>query len=98
VPVVQVHPASAKRLLEALVGPRDVAVERDRHVACGSGHAGWTAPRPQTHRRCRQDDTPAGGAAVLPAMMPDVEDVEVVVAHSERATLRVGEVFLKVDA
>ncbi|WP_460458635.1 phosphotransferase family protein [Angustibacter peucedani] len=28
--------------------------------------------------------------------MPD--DVEVVVAHSERATLRVGEVFLKVDA
>jgi hypothetical protein len=31
-------------------------------------------------------------------MMPDVEDVEVVVAHSERATLRVGEVFLKVDA
>jgi aminoglycoside phosphotransferase (APT) family kinase protein len=27
-----------------------------------------------------------------------VEDVEVVVAHHERATLRVGEVFLKVDA
>jgi hypothetical protein len=27
-----------------------------------------------------------------------VEEVEVVVAHSERATLRVGEVFLKVDA
>src|SRR6204780_5612023 len=31
-------------------------------------------------------------------MMADVEEVEVVVAHSERATLRVGDVFLKVDA
>jgi hypothetical protein len=35
---------------------------------------------------------------VIPAMMADVEEVEVVVAHSERATLRVGDVFLKVDA
>ena len=30
--------------------------------------------------------------------MAGVEEVEVVVAHSQRATLRVGEVFLKVDA
>jgi aminoglycoside phosphotransferase len=30
--------------------------------------------------------------------MTDVEEVEVVVAHHERATLRVGEVFLKIDA
>jgi aminoglycoside phosphotransferase (APT) family kinase protein len=30
--------------------------------------------------------------------MPKVEKVEVVVAHSERATLRVGDVFLKIDA
>jgi aminoglycoside phosphotransferase (APT) family kinase protein len=30
--------------------------------------------------------------------MAGVEEVEVVVAHSERATLRVGDVFLKVDA
>jgi hypothetical protein len=30
--------------------------------------------------------------------MVDVQDVEVVVAHQERATLRVGEVFLKIDA
>lgn len=30
--------------------------------------------------------------------MTDVDEVEVVVAHHERATLRVGEVFLKVDA
>src|SRR5690348_165549 len=28
----------------------------------------------------------------------DVEEIEVVVAHTERATLRVGEVFLKIDA
>src|SRR5665213_3048751 len=31
------------------------------------------------------------------AMMVDVEEIEVVVAHSERATLRVGDVFLKID-
>src|SRR5262245_5286748 len=30
--------------------------------------------------------------------MADVEQVEVVVAHNERATLRVGDVFLKIDA
>ncbi len=30
--------------------------------------------------------------------MAGVEEVEVVVAHNERATLRVGEVFLKIDA
>jgi len=31
-------------------------------------------------------------------MMVGVEEVEVVVAHTERATLRVGNVFLKIDA
>ena len=31
-------------------------------------------------------------------MMANVDEVEVVVAHSERATLRVGDVFLKIDA
>src|SRR3954451_23512301 len=30
--------------------------------------------------------------------MAQVDEVEVVVAHSERATLRVGDVFLKIDA
>ncbi len=30
--------------------------------------------------------------------MADVEEVKVVVAHTERATLRVGDVFLKIDA
>jgi aminoglycoside phosphotransferase (APT) family kinase protein len=37
-------------------------------------------------------------SVVSPATMADVEQVEVVVAHSERATLRVGDVFLKIDA
>src|SRR5690349_17414494 len=31
-------------------------------------------------------------------MMAGVEEIEVVVAHGQRATLRVGDVFLKVDA
>ena len=31
-------------------------------------------------------------------MMVDVEEIQVVVAHRERATLRVGAVFLKIDA
>src|SRR3954453_8616698 len=33
----------------------------------------------------------------MPTMV-DVDEVEVVVAHRERATLRVGDVFLKIDA
>jgi aminoglycoside phosphotransferase len=37
-------------------------------------------------------------SVVIPAIMADVEEVEVVVAHHERATLRVGDVFLKIDA
>ena len=37
-------------------------------------------------------------SVVIPATMADVEEVEVVVAHSARATLRVGDVFLKIDA
>jgi hypothetical protein len=35
---------------------------------------------------------------VIPAILADVEEVEVVVAHNERATLRVGDVFVKIDA
>jgi hypothetical protein len=34
----------------------------------------------------------------MPERMVDVEEVDVVVAHSERAILRVGDVFLKIDA
>jgi aminoglycoside phosphotransferase (APT) family kinase protein len=37
-------------------------------------------------------------AIVTPAIMADVDEVEVVVAHRERATLRVGDVYLKIDA
>src|ERR1700722_9640450 len=37
-------------------------------------------------------------SAVISAMMASVEEVEDVVAHSERAPLRVGDVFLKIDA
>jgi aminoglycoside phosphotransferase (APT) family kinase protein len=37
-------------------------------------------------------------SVIIPTKMADVEEVEVVVAHSERATLRVGGVFLKIDA
>ena len=37
-------------------------------------------------------------SVVLPAIIAGMEDVEVVVAHRERTTLRVGDVFLKVDA
>jgi aminoglycoside phosphotransferase (APT) family kinase protein len=35
---------------------------------------------------------------IIPATIAGMEEVEVVVAHSERATLRVGDVFLKIDA
>lgn len=31
-------------------------------------------------------------------MMADVPEIEVVVAHQERTTVRVGDVFLKIDA
>jgi len=48
----------------------------------------------------RPDDLSAARTDVdgHPAIMADVEEVEVVVAHQERATLRVGAVFLKIDA
>jgi aminoglycoside phosphotransferase (APT) family kinase protein len=38
-----------------------------------------------------------GGASGRPVMMAGVAEVEVVVAHQECATLRVGDVFLKID-
>ena len=34
----------------------------------------------------------------MPAIMGDMAEIEVVVAHAQRATLRVGEVFLKIDS
>src|SRR4051812_36580484 len=35
--------------------------------------------------------------AVILAMMARMEEIKIVVAHTERATLRVGDVFLKID-
>ena len=37
-------------------------------------------------------------SVIVPGILSPMDEVEVVVAHSERATLRVGDVFLKVDA
>jgi hypothetical protein len=42
-------------------------------------------------------DKPLATAVINPRY-GRVEEVDVVVAHSERATLRVGDVFLKIDA
>jgi aminoglycoside phosphotransferase len=36
-------------------------------------------------------------SVVIATRMADVEEIEVIVAHQERATLRVGDVFLKID-
>ena len=41
VPLVQLHAADAERVVTALIGAGDEAVERDGHVAGDSGHAGW---------------------------------------------------------
>jgi aminoglycoside phosphotransferase len=47
-------------------------------------------------------DFPSGDGerllGAISAITADVAEVEIVVAHSERATLRVGDVFLKIDA
>ena len=44
-------------------------------------------------RRAVARDKPVGDVGGHPAIMADVEEVEVVVAHQECATLRVGELF-----
>ena len=46
----------------------------------------------------RSHETNLATSVVVLATMAGVDEVEVVVAHSERATLRVGDVFLKIDA
>src|SRR5664279_61182 len=60
VPAVQLAAALAQRIVPALLGPRDEAVERDRHVAGGVGHqhlsdvvAGCVAPIYSNHIRHR---------------------------------------------
>src|SRR4051794_28906764 len=66
-----------------------------RGSSIGLGHARLNVTNHEAPIQCRSQKA-FGGIAVRPRVT-DVE-VEVVVAHSERATLRVGEVFLKIDA
>src|SRR6202044_1683999 len=51
-----------------------------------------------TVSRAAARDKTRGDVGGHPSTMAGVEEVEVVVAHNERATLRVGDVFLKIDA
>src|SRR4051794_34295033 len=51
-------------------------------------------PTPWARSRTKDQVT----SSSVPAIMADMEEIEVVVAHSQRATLRVGDVFLKIDA
>src|SRR5436309_74904 len=50
---MQLHAATAEGLLEALVGARDEAVERDGHMTGGFAHAGSTSPLRGSHRCTR---------------------------------------------
>src|SRR5262245_34566195 len=53
---------------------------------------------PAMERRAQSHAITRGDVSGHPGTMAGVEAVEVVVAHAERATLRVGDVFLKIDA
>src|SRR5207253_10602261 len=72
-------------------GPRQCPT-RQRPLPCPGPPGSGTRSAAQSHA------ANAVTSAVIPAIMADVEEVEVVVAHNERATLRVGDVFLKIDA
>src|SRR5205823_3402913 len=72
-------------------GPRQWPT-RQRSVSCTRPPGSGTRSAAQSHA------INSATSVVVPGMMADVEEVEVVVAHHERATLRVGDVFLKVDA
>ncbi|MCO5996008.1 phosphotransferase family protein [Actinoallomurus rhizosphaericola] len=63
--------------------------------AIGVAHEA-TGERAATGSAIARDES--GHVADHPGRLVAVDEVEVVVAHSERATLRVGDVFLKVDA
>ena len=79
-------PRAEARRTKAVLDPSAVGVV---HEAAGQQDA---VSRAVARVKTRGD---VGGH---PAIMADVEEVEVVVAHHERATLRVGDVFLKIDA
>src|SRR6516164_3698513 len=74
-------------------------VRRTEAVPAPSAAGGGTRPPDRGTRSATQSHAinPVT-SVVIPAMMANVEEVEVVVAHNERATLRVGDVFLKIDA
>src|SRR5829696_4746015 len=72
-------------------GPRQCSI-RQRSVSCARPPGSGTRSAAQSHAV-----NPATSVAI-PPIMTDAEEVEVVVAHHERATLRVGDVFLKIDA
>ena len=55
-------------------------------------------PGSGTRSAAQSDEINPATIGGYPAILADVEEVEVVVAHNERATLRVGDVFLKIDA
>ena len=63
-----------------------------------SGEGFWTGSSTLPHLHQLTLRRRGARRLVLLAIMADVEEVEVVVAHRERATLRVGDVFLKIDA
>jgi hypothetical protein len=73
------------RRTEAVLDPSAVGVV---HEAAGQRDA-------VSHAVAR--DNPVT-SVVIPAIIAGVEEVEVVVTHHERATLRIGDVFLKIDA
>src|SRR3954452_5920527 len=50
VPAMNLPAADAERVLAALIGAGDEAVERDRHVACGWCHVTKTAESTRSHR------------------------------------------------
>src|SRR5260221_8173835 len=78
-------PRTEVRRTEAVPGPSAVG-------------GGTRPPGSGTRSAARSPGINAVPPVVIPAMMAKVEEVEVVVAHNERATLRVGDLFLKIDA
>src|SRR5262249_51067220 len=76
-------------------------------AAPGAGHGGARSPGAGAHPRRGGGRSPVTAAESRdksgrrrrppPGYWSPMDEVRVVVAHSERATLRVGDVFLKVD-
>jgi aminoglycoside phosphotransferase len=86
-PLGRHDPRAEARRTEAAPVPSAAAVV---HQAAGQ----WDA----VSRAVARDKRGDAGSRPRDTIMADVEKVEVVVAHHERAILRVGDVFLKIDA